>query len=94
MSLGLIQKVSVTKCETIGAICSYIICCVMGERDLPLFFMYFVIWKPKDKFTSFSNTLFAYENEAKEFAKKSIKRKIEWDVVPYNKENYEKYWFK
>ena len=56
--------------------------------------MYFVIWKPKDKFTSFSNTLFALENEAKEFAKKSIKRKIEWDVVPYNKENYEKYWFK
>ena len=32
--------------------------------------MYFVIWKPKDKFTSFTNVLFATEKEAKEFAKK------------------------
>ena len=34
--------------------------------------MYFVIWKPKDEFTSFTNVLFATEKEAKEFAKKSI----------------------
>ena len=25
---------------------------------------------------------------------KSIKKKIEWDVVPYDKENYDKYWYK
>jgi hypothetical protein len=56
--------------------------------------MYFVIWKPKDKFTSFTNVLFATEKEAKEFAKKSINRKIEWDVVLYDTENYDKYWYK
>jgi len=56
--------------------------------------MYFVIWKPTDKFTSFCNVLFSLEKDAREFAKKSIKRKIEWDVVPYNKENYDKYWYK
>jgi|TARA_R100000482_G_C5018907_1_gene98966 hypothetical protein len=56
--------------------------------------MYFVIWKPKDKFTLFSNTIFALEKEAREFAQKSIKRKIEWDVVLYNSENYDKYWYK
>jgi hypothetical protein len=67
---------------------------IEGERDLPLFFMYFVIWKPKDKFTSFSNVLFAFEKDAIEFAKKSVKRKIEWDVVLYNNENYDKYWYK
>jgi hypothetical protein len=68
---------------------------VIGGREIsPFFFMYFVIWKPKDKFTSFSNSLFALEKEAREFAKKSIKRKIEWDVVPYDKENYDKYWYK
>ena len=56
--------------------------------------MYFIIWKPKDIFTSFTNTLFALESEATEFAKKSIKKKIEWKVVSYNKENFDKYWFK
>ena len=65
-----------------------------GEKSPPFFFMYFVIWKPKDKFTLFSNTIFALEKEAREFAKKSIKRKIEWDVVLYNSENYDKYWYK
>ena len=64
-----------------------------GERSPP-FFMYFVIWKPKDKFTSFCNQLFPLEKDAKEFAKKSINRKIEWDVVLYNTENYDKYWYK
>ena len=56
--------------------------------------MYFVIWKPKDKFTSFTNTIFSLEKDAREFARKSIKRKIEWDVVLYDKENYDKYWYK
>ena len=56
--------------------------------------MYFVIWKPKDKLTSFSNVLFSLEKDAREFAKKSIKRKIEWDVVLYDNENYNKYWYK
>lgn len=56
--------------------------------------MYFVIWKPKDKFTSFTNKLFATEKEATEFMEKNKKRKIEFKVVPYDKENYDKYWYK
>jgi len=55
--------------------------------------MYFVIWKPKDKFTSFTNKLFATEKEANEFMEKNKKRKIEFKVVPYDKENYNKYWY-
>tara|TARA_E500000318_G_scaffold90137_1_gene87885 strand:- start:294 stop:464 length:171 start_codon:yes stop_codon:yes gene_type:complete len=55
--------------------------------------MYFVIWKPKDKFTSFSNVLFATEKAANEFMEKNKKRKIEFKVVPYDKENYDKYWY-
>ena len=46
--------------------------------------MYFVIWKPKDKFTSFTNVLFATEKEATEFMEKNKKRKIEFKVVPYD----------
>ena len=56
--------------------------------------MFFVIWKPKEKFTSFCNQIFATEKDAREFAVKSIKKKIQWDVVPYDKENYDKYWYK
>ena len=56
--------------------------------------MYFIIWKPKEIFTTFSNNIFSLEKDAREFAKKSIKKKIEWDVVLYNKENYDKYWYK
>nr|BAR28687.1 hypothetical protein [uncultured Mediterranean phage uvMED] len=58
------------------------------------FFMYFVIWKPKDKFTSFTNVLFTTEKKADEFMKKNKKRKIEFKVVPFDNENYNKYWFK
>ena len=56
--------------------------------------MFFIIHKPKDKFTSYTNVVFSTEEEAKEFGKKSIKKKIEWDVVLYDKENYDKYWYK
>lgn len=56
--------------------------------------MFFIIHKPKDKFTSFCNNIFTLEKNAREFARKSIKKKIEWDVVPYDKENYDKYWYK
>jgi len=56
--------------------------------------MYFVIWKPKDKFTSYTNVLFTTEKKADEFMKKNKKRKIEFKVVPFDNENYNKYWFK
>jgi len=73
----------------------YVVCDKMGAAFVaPFSFMWFVIWKPKDKFTTFSNNIFSLEKDAREFAGKSIKKKIEWDVVPYNKENYDKYWYK
>ena len=58
--------------------------------------IYFVIYKnKKDKdFRMFTNVIFDKENEAEEFGKKSMKRKFEYKVVEYNKENYERYWYK
>ena len=58
--------------------------------------IYFVIYKnKKDKdFKMFTNVIFDKENEAEEFGKKSMKRKFEYKVVEYNKENYERYWYK
>tara|TARA_R100000541_G_scaffold37191_1_gene45150 strand:+ start:783 stop:962 length:180 start_codon:yes stop_codon:yes gene_type:complete len=58
--------------------------------------IYFVIYKnKKDKdFKMFTNVIFDKENEAEEFGRKSIKRGFEYKVVEYNKENYERYWYK
>ena len=58
--------------------------------------IYFVIYKnKKDKdFRMFTNVIFDKENEAEEFGKKSMKRGFEYKVVEYNKENYERYWYK
>ena len=42
----------------------------------------------------FTNVIFDKENEAEEFGRKSIKRGFEYKVVEYNKENYERYWYK
>jgi hypothetical protein len=58
--------------------------------------IYFVIYKnKKDKdFKMFTNVIFDKENEAEEFGKKSMKRGFEYKVVEYNKENYERYWYK
>ena len=58
--------------------------------------IYFVIYKnKKDKdFRMFTNVIFDKENEAEEFGKKSMKREFEYKVVEYNKENYERYWYK
>ena len=72
----------------------YLFVVMRGREISPFFFMYFVIWKPKDKFTSFTNVLFATEKAANEFMEKNKKRKIEFKVVPYDKENYDKYWYK
>ena len=55
--------------------------------------MYFVIWKQKNKYRLFSNQIFSEEKDATDFARKSLKRKDEWKVVDYNKENYDKYWY-
>ena len=57
--------------------------------------MYFIIFKNKDNiFTSFSNVIFSTEEEATDHAKRGLKRKDVWQVVPYNSENYNKYWYK
>ena len=63
---------------------------------LILIMIYFVIYKnKKDKdFRMFTNVIFDKENEAEEFGKKSMKREFEYKVVEYNKENYERYWYK
>lgn len=42
----------------------------------------------------FTNLIFDKENDAEEFAKKSMKRGFEFKVVEYNKENHERYWYK
>ena len=58
--------------------------------------LYFVLFKnKKDKeFKMFTNLIFDKENDAEEFAKKSMKRGFEFKVVEYNEENYERYWYK
>ena len=63
---------------------------------LILMMIYFVIYKnKKDKdFKMFTNVIFDKENEAEEFGKKSMRRGFEYKVVEYNKENYERYWYK
>ena len=58
--------------------------------------IYFVIYKnKKDKdFKMFTNVIFDKENEAEEFGRKSMNRVFKYKVVEYNKENYERYWYK
>ena len=57
--------------------------------------MYFIIFKNKNnKLTSYSNQIFSTEEEATDYAKRSLKRKDVWQVVRYDKENYDKYWYK
>jgi hypothetical protein len=57
--------------------------------------MFFIIFKNKNnKFTSYSNQIFSTEAEATDYAKRSLKRKDTWEVVRYDKENYDKYWYK
>ena len=58
--------------------------------------LYFVLFKnKKDKeFRMFTNLIFDKENDAEEFAKKSMKRGFEFKGVEYHKENFERYWYK
>jgi hypothetical protein len=58
--------------------------------------LYFVLFKNKkeEEFRMFTNLIFDKENDAEEFAKKSMKRGLEFKVVEYNKENFERYWYK
>ena len=57
--------------------------------------MYFVIFKKKskDKYRLYSNTIFSEEKEAKQFAKKSMKRNEQYKVVEYTIENIDDYWY-
>jgi len=57
--------------------------------------MFFIIFKNKNNIlTSYTNTIFSTEEEATDYAKRSLKRKDVWQVVRYDKENYDKYWYK
>jgi hypothetical protein len=57
--------------------------------------MFFIIFKNKNNIlTSYSNQIFSTEAEATDYAKRSLKKKDVWQVVRYNKENYDKYWYK
>ena len=57
--------------------------------------MDFIIHKPKDKFTSFTNIIFNTEDEAVDFGKRNkFKKNIQWKAVEYNAENIDKYWYK
>ena len=57
--------------------------------------MYFVIFKKKneDKYRLYTNTIFSEEKEAKQFAKKSMKRNEQYKVVEYTIENIDDYWY-
>ena len=56
--------------------------------------MFFIVFENKNKKTSYTNQIFQTEDEANDYAKRSLKRKDKWKVVPYDKENYDKYWYK
>tara|TARA_R100000655_G_scaffold11877_2_gene27507 strand:- start:1807 stop:1983 length:177 start_codon:yes stop_codon:yes gene_type:complete len=57
--------------------------------------MFFIIYKNKNNiFTSYTNNLFSTEAEATDYAKRSLKKKDVWQVVRYDSENYDKYWYK
>jgi len=56
--------------------------------------MYFIIFKPKDKFITYTNQVFGNEEDAEFFAKRSFKRKDVWKIVPYDKEHIDLYWYK
>jgi len=57
--------------------------------------MFFIIFKNKNNIlTSYSNQIFSTEAQATDYAKRSLKRKDVWQVVRYDKENYDKYWYK
>ena len=57
--------------------------------------MYFVIFKKKneDKYRLYTNTIFSEEKEAKQFAKKSMKRNEQYKVVEYTIEIIDDYWY-
>jgi len=57
--------------------------------------MFFIIFKNKNNIlTSYSNQIFSTEAEATDYAKRSLKKKDVWQVVRYDTENYNKYWYK
>ena len=57
--------------------------------------MYFIIHKPKDKYTSYTNEIFNTEKAAIDYGKRNkFKKNIQWKAVEYNAENINKYWYK
>tara|TARA_R110002095_G_scaffold208682_1_gene194603 strand:+ start:421 stop:594 length:174 start_codon:yes stop_codon:yes gene_type:complete len=56
--------------------------------------MYFLIFEKNNKFITYTNQVFANEEDAEFFAKRSFKRKDVWKIVPYDTEHIERYWYK
>ena len=67
----------------------------MGRDSWKVNVMYFVIFKKKneDQYKLYTNTIFSEEKEAKQFAKKSMKRNEQYKVVEYTIENIDDYWY-
>jgi hypothetical protein len=57
-------------------------------------FIYFIVFKPKGekKYRLYTNQIFTKVKEADEFATKSLGKKGDFTVVPYNSETFKKYW--
>ena len=57
-------------------------------------FTYFITFKPKGekKYRLYTNQIFTQVKEADEFATKSLGKKGDFTVVPYNSETFKKYW--
>ena len=57
--------------------------------------MFFIIFKPKDKhrYTSYTNEIFRTEEDATDYARRSLKKKDKFKIVDYDKENLDKYWY-
>ena len=57
--------------------------------------MYFIIFKKKNekRYRLYTNQIFSEEKEAKQFAKKSMKRNEQYKVVEYTIENIDDYWY-
>ena len=58
--------------------------------------LYFIVFKNKKnkEYKLFTNTIFDKEKEAEEFGKNSMMRGDVHIIVEYNKENYDRYWYK
>ncbi len=55
--------------------------------------MYFIIFKKDNRYRHYTNEIFQTEEDAIDYAKRSMKRKDKWKVLIYDSENIKKYWW-